>query len=95
MSSAAETYAQESMPLPDWKFFRSQISCRLKMSRITKIAALCLLVGYLSGCISSPTSEVMVDTNAKTKKRLPGEPENVLPPPQYPIGLPEGPIGPH
>jgi hypothetical protein len=49
------------------------------MCRSFKIAALCLLVGPLSGCISSPTSEVMVDTNAKTKKALPGEPENVLP----------------
>jgi hypothetical protein len=65
------------------------------MCRTIKIVALCLLAGPLSGCISSPTSEVMVDTNAKTKKTLTGEPENVLPPPQYPVGLPQGPIGPH
>ena len=64
------------------------------MIRLFKIAALCLLAGPLSGCISSPTSEVMVDTNAKTKKALPGEPENVVPLPQAPIGS-EPSIGSH
>jgi len=64
------------------------------MCRTIKIAALCLLAGPLSGCISSPTSEVMVDTNAKTKKALPGEPENVVPLPQAPIGS-EPSIGSH
>jgi hypothetical protein len=64
------------------------------MIRLFKIGALCLLAGPLSGCISSPTSEVMVDTNAKTKKALSGEPENVVPLPQAPIGS-EPSIGSH
>ena len=65
------------------------------MDRKFKIAVICLLAVALSGCISSnPSSEVMVDTNAKTKKALPGEPQNVAPLPQAPIGI-QAPIGPH
>jgi hypothetical protein len=36
----------------------------------------------------------MVDTNAKTKHALPGEPQNVIPLPQAPIGS-EPSIGSH
>jgi hypothetical protein len=50
------------------------------MDRRFKIAVSCLLAVVLSGCISSnPSSEVMVDTNAKTKKALPGAPPNLVP----------------
>jgi len=50
------------------------------MDRRLKIGVICLLAVILSGCISSnPSSEVMVDTNAKTKKALPGAPPNVVP----------------
>jgi hypothetical protein len=45
-----------------------------------KIGVSCLLAVILSGCVSSnPSSEVMVDTNAKTKKVLPGAPPNLVP----------------
>jgi len=65
------------------------------MDRKFKIAVICLLAVALSGCISSnPSSEVMVDTNAKTKHALPGEPQNVIPLPQAPIGS-EPSIGSH
>jgi hypothetical protein len=44
------------------------------MDRRLKIAALGLFAVTLSGCLSTnPSSEVMVDTNAKTKQALPGE----------------------
>ena len=50
------------------------------MDRRFKIAAFGLLAVTLSGCISSnPSSEVMVDTNAKTKQALPGTPPNAVP----------------
>jgi PBP1b-binding outer membrane lipoprotein LpoB len=50
------------------------------MDRRLKIGVICSLAVILSGCIpSNPTSEVMVDTNAKTKKALPGAPPNVVP----------------
>jgi len=63
------------------------------MNRRFKIAVVCLLAVTLSGCVSSnPSSEVMVDTNAKTKQALPGEPQNVVPLPQAPFG-PDPPIG--
>jgi hypothetical protein len=53
------------------------------MDRKFKIAVICLLAVALSGCISSnPSSEVMVDTNAKRKQALPGEAQNVGPLPQ-------------
>jgi hypothetical protein len=45
------------------------------MTRLLKIAALVLWVFTLDGCISSnPSSEVMVDTNAKTRQAMPGQP---------------------
>jgi hypothetical protein len=55
------------------------------MDRKFKIAVICLLAVALSGCMSSnPSSEVMVDTNAKRKQALPGEPQDVGPlPPAY------------
>ena len=53
------------------------------MDRKFKIAVICLLAVVLSGCVSSnPSSEVMVDTNAKRKQVLPGEAQNVGPLPQ-------------
>lgn len=51
-----------------------------KMYRSLRIAAVGLLALSLFGCISSnPSSEVMVDTNAKTKQAMPGQPQNVVP----------------
>jgi hypothetical protein len=50
------------------------------MDRRFKIAVICLSAAFLSGCISpNPNSEVMVDTNTKTKQELRGEPQNVVP----------------
>ena len=50
------------------------------MDRKFRIAVICLLAVALSGCISSnPSSEVMVDTNTKTKQEVRGEPQNVVP----------------
>src|SRR5205814_4375645 len=65
------------------KFLSSQIRYCFAMDRKFKIAVICLLAVALSGCISSnPSSEVMVDTNAKRKQALPGEAQNVGPLPQ-------------
>ena len=83
------------MPSRTGKFLSSQIRYCFAMDRRFKIAVICLLAVTLSGCISSnPSSEVMVDTNAKTKQALPGEPPNVVPLPQAPIGS-EPSIGSH
>jgi len=50
------------------------------MNRRFRIAVICLLALTLSGCISpKPGSEIMVDTNAKKKQELRGEPQNVVP----------------
>ena len=67
------------------KFLSSQIRYCFAMDRKFKIALICLLAVALSGCISSnPSSEVMVDTNAKKKQAMPGEAQNVVPlPPAY------------
>lgn len=47
------------------------------MDESLKIAALglCLLV-FCSCAISNPNSEVVIDTTAKTKQTVPGEPQN-------------------
>jgi hypothetical protein len=50
----------------------------LRMYRSAKIAAIGLCALTLAGCVSS-SSEVMVDTTAKTKQASPGEPQNVVP----------------
>ena len=51
-----------------------------KMYRNLRIAAVGLSALSLFGCISSnPSSEVMVDTNAKTRQAMPGQPQNVVP----------------
>ena len=82
-------------PSATGKFLSLQIRYCFAMDRRFKIAVICLLAVTFSGCISSnPSAEVMVDTNAKTKRALPGEPQNVAPLPQAPIGA-EAPIGPH
>jgi hypothetical protein len=50
------------------------------MDRRFRIAVICLLALTLSGCIyPNPSSEIMVDTNAKKKQELRGEPQNVVP----------------
>ena len=65
------------------KFLSSQIRYCFAMDRKFKIAVICLLAVAFSGCISSnPSSEVMVDTNAKRKQALPGEAQDVGPLPQ-------------
>src|SRR5437763_5951633 len=74
-------------PSATGKFLSLQIRYCFAMARRFKIAVICLLAVTFSGCISSnPRAEVMVDTNAKTNRALPGERQNVGPLPQPHIG---------
>jgi hypothetical protein len=66
--------------LRDWKILQFATKWCLDMNRRFKIAVTCLLAAILSGCISpNPSSEVMVDTNTKTKQDVRGAPQNVVP----------------
>lgn len=47
------------------------------MNRLFQIAILCTFV--FSGCASSRNSEVMIDTNAKTKKGVPEDYQGEIP----------------
>jgi hypothetical protein len=47
------------------------------MNQVFRIALLCAFA--FSGCLSSKNSEVMIDTNAKTKKGVSGVSEDYQP----------------
>jgi hypothetical protein len=64
----------------DWKILQFATKCCFEMDRRFKIAVTCLLAATFSGCISpNPSSEVMVDTNTKTKQQVRPEPQYVVP----------------
>jgi hypothetical protein len=64
----------------DWKILQFATKCCFEMNPRFKIAVIFLLAATFSGCISpNPSSEVMVDTNRKTKQEVRGEPQNVVP----------------
>jgi len=64
----------------DWKILQLATKCCFEMDRRFTIAVTCLLAATLSGCISpNPSSEVMVDTNAKKKQELRPEPQYAVP----------------
>jgi len=64
----------------DWKISPFTNRILFEMDRRFIIAVICLLAVTLSGCISpNPSSEIMVDTNAKRKQEVRGEPQNVVP----------------